>query len=212
MPCRSAAGRRTYSGPRPGQHGLAVQRREALLPRTCRSTGEADRRYRFCTTMTEEQEIWAWVPGFEGRYQVSTFGRIYSVFSKRCLTLEVSERGYVRIRLGNNGPKFHVASLVLGAFVGPRPSRKHEAAHNDGDRKHNAINNLRWATARENCEDKRIHGTLVQGSKQWCSKLNEENVKAIRESSDTQRVLAARYGVSKSLIGQVRSGKWWKHV
>lgn len=152
------------------------------------------------------------VPGFEGRYAVTTDGRVWSHRAGRFLTPEISAKGYWRIRFGKNGPKLHVAALVLAAFVGPRPSPQHEAAHNDGDKSRNVLGNLRWDTAKGNRADMRAHGTLPQGERQWCSKLSEDQVREMRNSSETHVYFARKFGVTASLVGQIRRGKWWKHV
>lgn len=45
------------------------------------------------------------------------------------------------------------------------------------------------------------------------AKLDPDRVRAIRSATgETQRELAARYGVSRSTIQLVRSGKRWEHV
>ena len=52
-----------------------------------------------------------------------------------------------------------VSELVLTTFVGPRPSPTHDAAHLNGDRNVNRLDNLSWATKKENAAHKRLHGT-----------------------------------------------------
>lgn len=152
------------------------------------------------------------VPGFEGRYAVTKDGCVWSHHAGRFLKPEISAKGYCRIRLGKNGPKFHVAALVLAAFVGPRPSPEHEAAHNDGNKNRNVLGNLRWDTAKGNRADMRLHGTLPQGERQWCSKLTEDQVREMRASTESHVHFARKFGVSASLVGQIRRGNWWKHV
>ncbi len=53
---------------------------------------------------------------------------------------------------------------------------------------------------------------LKRGSARRDAKLNETAVSEIRKSKETQRTLAARFGVSQSLISLVRSGRFWTHV
>lgn len=42
------------------------------------------------------------------------------------------------------------------------------------------------------------------------AKLDEEAVRSIRESTEMNKVLAARHGVNPSTISHVRRGKTWK--
>lgn len=62
----------------------------------------------------------------------------------------------------------YVHELVLAAFVGPRPPG-YQADHVDGDRAHNAADNLEWVTPHENVRRARarqrqaledVHGQL----------------------------------------------------
>ena len=51
-----------------------------------------------------------------------------------------------------------------------------------------------------------------RGTKNTRAKLTEVAVQEIRSSVDNHRTLAARYGVSRTLISYVRNRKAWKHV
>lgn len=44
------------------------------------------------------------------------------------------------------------------------------------------------------------------------AKLTERQVRAIRKSDATQKALASKYGVSQSLISNIKTGKYWKHL
>ena len=48
-------------------------------------------------------EIWKDIPGYEGRYLVSNYGRVYSHFHERILTPKTSGRGYQGITLSYRG-------------------------------------------------------------------------------------------------------------
>ena len=107
-----------------------------------------------------------------------------------------------------------VSRLVLSAFRGPMPSSVH-AAHFDGDVDNNALRNLRWATAKENAEDKRRQGRLPLGTKHYNAKLNNEDVVCIRlwhEMGFQYKQIARCYGVSVYPISCIVKRKWWKHV
>ena len=52
------------------------------------------------------------------------------------------------------------------------------------------------------------------GERVGTSKLTESDVIEIRNSrgKETQVSLAARFGVSQSLISAIQTNQWWKHV
>ena len=116
-------------------------------------------------------EIWKDIPGYEGRYQASTLGRIKSlerlVPSKNYATGKpflrtVPERilrpgkhcksGHMSVVLGRGVSGKPVHQLVMLTFVGP-PARGQEVLHNNGNPADNRLDNLRYGTRRENILD-----------------------------------------------------------
>jgi hypothetical protein len=110
----------------------------------------------------------------------------------------------------------YVHVLVLTAFVGPRPSRHHEAAHRDGDGINNRLSNLRWATYAEQHADKVRHGRALWGEAAPTAKLTAVQVKRMRRAyaagGVTQRALADEYGVSRPAVELIVQRKRWKHI
>ncbi len=64
----------------------------------------------------------------------------------------------------------------------------------------------------DNLRDMAEKGRAAKGSGNGQAKLTEEQVLEIRASSEAQRVLAARYGVSQTLVSKIRLRKFWKHL
>ena len=105
--------------------------------------------------------------------------------------------------------------LVCSAFHGQRPSDKHEAAHNDGDKSNDSAENLRWATRRENEHDKFRHGTRGHGDKSPGSKLTDEQARSAimrRRNGDLLSDIATDLNVSASAISMLVRGKTWPHL
>ncbi len=103
-----------------------------------------------------EEEIWRDIPGYGGRYQVSTFGNVKSMNyanlnRPQVLKPSKTTRGYSFVNLYANGVKrpWFVHVLVATAFL-HRPDGKREVDHIDGDPQNNDVHNLRWVTHREN--------------------------------------------------------------
>lgn len=106
-------------------------------------------------------EIWKDIPGYEGRYQASSFGRIKSlerkVISRNWYTHEVFYRtvrecilrpgrycksGHLSVVLGKGTPGKPVHQLIMRTFVGDRPEGC-DVLHCDGD----PTNNTRLRTS-----------------------------------------------------------------
>lgn len=121
-----------------------------------------------------------------------------------------------------NGEKpicVYVHILVLEAFIGPRPSPKSYALHQDGSRDNNHIDNLRWGSQKENVSDSKQHGTFsppprtqAKGEQNGQSKLKEVDIPEIRNlfaSGITQREIAELFGVKPATISSIiRKGSW----
>jgi hypothetical protein len=151
-------------------------------------------------------EVWQYVPGSDGMYEVSSRGRVWSNRSNKIMSLSVANTGYHQVNLA--GKIRHVQRLVLEAFVGPCPMG-HEACHGNGIKTDNRLENLRWDTRRGNMADASRHGTTNRGERNHSSKLTREQVLIIRAARGTQREIAARFGVSRENVRDIRSGKRW---
>lgn len=67
-------------------------------------------------------------------------------------------------------------------------------------------------THRQNFRDMYDRNRHAKGERIHCSKLTADNVRAIRASDDSLRVLGKRFGVSFSAIQHIRKNIVWKHV
>lgn len=138
--------------------------------------------------MDATPEEWRLVVGYEGLYEVSDQGRVRSLDRdstrgdgvKRRLTGRMmkayrSPGNYDRVSLFDGLGRRHwkrVHTLVLEAFIGPRPDGA-VACHNDGDHTNNRVDNLRWDTYSANNVDLVVHGTHWQARKTHCKNGHE---------------------------------------
>ena len=99
----------------------------------------------------EEHVDWRDIPGFEGRYKIDPFARIFSV--KRNIIIKARyQSGYYVIRLMQSDgqrPLKSIHRLVAQTFI-PNPDNKKYVDHIDRNTHNNHVSNLRWVTASEN--------------------------------------------------------------
>ena len=107
------------------------------------------------------------------------------------------------------------ARVICEMVNGAPPSPAHVAAHSCFMGHMGCVNpkHLRWATQSENEMDKVASGTSNRGERHGLSKLTEDEVRRIKaDRSVSADDFAARYGVSRWTIFDIRSGRRWGHV
>jgi len=171
-------------------------------------------------------EEWRSIPGYEGLYEVSNYGRIKSLARTNSTgTLIVPEKikiaclrnSYLAVRLCKNGTETNkpVHALVLLAFVGPRPADQ-QCRHLNGDAWDNRLINLAWGTSTENREDQRQHGTDQIGERHPKAKLTRWNVlidiPVYTAMGLNRRQIAMKLGVNRVTIKKIVRGQTWTHL
>ena len=179
-----------------------------------------------------KREIWKPVVGFKGLYEVSNLGRVRSVdrvgisfwrgrnihrkLHGKILSPWIGSKGYLSVVIANDDKiriirKVH--SLVLEAFIGPRPEG-YECRHLDDVPDNNRLSNLCWGTNSENVFDAIRNGKRHLGEILQHSKLTAKAVRFIRKNAKTRSAnsLAQQFGVACKTITQVIKNTTWKHV
>ena len=103
--------------------------------------------------MTNKNDIWKDVEGFEGVYQVSNTGIVRRSYPKKMKILKQSNAGgrtgreYLYVNFSYNGvhKTVSVHRLVATAFCKKGP-RQGDVDHIDGNKFNNKSSNLRWMT------------------------------------------------------------------
>lgn len=120
--------------------------------------------------------------------------------------LPVDKWGYPRISEGARGKYQRAHRAVYRLFCGPL--KKGEwVLHSCGNAGCINPHHLRIGTPQENQDDAKLHGTTAREFRIHNTKLSDEQVREIRASSLRNYELCKIYGVSKSVISQIRSGK-----
>jgi hypothetical protein len=126
-------------------------------------------------------EHWLPVPGYHGKYEASSLGRIRSNARHGpkpdggILKQEAHSSGHLYVKLYDSAGcsrSIQVHRLVCETFNGPCPAAM-ECRHLDGNAANNQPGNLIWGTRAENTEDAVKHGTHAQSRKTHCPQGHE---------------------------------------
>lgn len=121
---------------------------------------------------------WRPIPGYEDNYEVSSDGRVLSIERTRAGKNGIPTRmhprilktqdihGYQRVCLSKGGVNSfrYVHRLVAEAFI-ENPSHLPEVNHKDGDKAHNAVDNLEWLSHIDNGRHAAALGLLATGDR-----------------------------------------------
>jgi len=176
-------------------------------------------------------EIWKPVLGLEGRYEASNLGRIKGIrlygryTHPRILTPRINKDGYLKLDIKKDEDTrlfVSVHRLVALAFIGKPPTELHTVNHKDGNKTNNNVENLEWATRREqsvhfynvlNGKDKRPRGK----GNHFRAKFSDDEIRKIREMRSNGHTFESIRNVfnnqcSNVTIQNICSGKIYFHV
>lgn len=117
------------------------------------------------------EEIWKPIEGYEGLYEVSSYGRVkrlggYDRFNRKkvskILKLSYNNSGYYIVHLWKNGFRKSklLHRLVAETFI-PNIDNLPQVNHKDENKSNNRVDNLEWCTAKYNSN----YGTSIERRK-----------------------------------------------
>jgi hypothetical protein len=171
-----------------------------------------------------EDEIWKEVPGSNGVYFVSNYGRLKSFqYKKDGVILKGGEiNGFKLVEInfkGEKGRRLYLHKLLAEVWL-PKPSKKQTfVTHLDGNLKNNHISNLAWMAKEQLEEQHRLLKAKMPSKKRvgqiTYSKLKVRDVIAIKKmlQNGVQNVDIARmFRISDMQVTRIKRGENWGHV
>jgi hypothetical protein len=166
------------------------------------------------------------VPGFSS-YEAASDGNIYS-YNKPGLQTNsrpvpkqmipcANRGGYLQlVMVADDGKRKTVSAhkVIAMTFLGECPSGQ-VVCHNNGNKKDNRLENLRYDTSYANSMDRKQHGTHLVGSRIATSVLDEQTVLHIRDGLSfgvSISELARIFKVGRTTVKRIQTKETWAHV
>lgn len=154
-------------------------------------------------------EVWKDIPGTNGEYKISNYGKVMTVKTGRILAPSIDERGYERVGLfkTDRSRRYKVHRLVAITYI-PNPGNKEQVNHKDGNKRNNSVDNLEWVTNEENMHHSRVNG-LHDGHKKFCESRKKRIIATHIESGKEtvfDSILAAKKALGTNHIQEVLRG------
>lgn len=113
------------------------------------------------------EEIWKDIEGYEGKYQISSLGRVKrlggyyycghrgeqkKIIEEKIMKQQIRSKGYLCVSLsdGTKRKTFQVHRLVAQAFI-PNPDNLPQVNHKSEITSENFVENLEWCDNKYNC-------------------------------------------------------------
>lgn len=175
-----------------------------------------------------KEEIWVDIKGFEGLYQISSYGRIksYDRYIRNGFNTYIKKGKIRKNQFSNNGYyiiifnintkmyQYLIHRLVASNFI-PNENNYSQVNHKDGNKLNNNVENLEWITPSNNI----IHSINNNLTSQWgethkSTKLKKEDIKEIRKLGKTmsRTDISKEYGISIKAVCNIINNKTWKRV
>lgn len=127
-----------------------------------------------------------------------------------------NNRGYGHLRIDRHN--MLASRYICMLFYGPPPTPNHQAAHSCGRGNKGCVNplHLRWATPKENNDDKKLHGTHIgKRTKLGLSFIDDDAVRRIRRlktEGASDNAIAKQFNILPVVVENILNGYWWGWV
>ena len=165
-------------------------------------------------------EVWKPIPSLNDKYEASTLGNIRNAKTKKQKSIVFDGHywkfGFDYVFQGKRHMGwFRVHKAIAETFI-PNPENKPTVNHIDGNTANNAVENLEWATAKEqsvhatkilkkHCCENSYQTSLTNNDVKEMRRLYEQGKKSVREIADL-------YGITAPNARRIVKYERWRNI
>ena len=153
--------------------------------------------------MERIQEVFKDIPNYGGRYQVSNYGRVWSVIKSQFIKQHINNDGYCQVRLyfGDGRKKQEMVHRLVALTFIENPNNLPQVNHKDENKQNCNVDNLEWCDAKYNLNYGTHNSRAAQSNsiKVYCVELD----RVFNSITEAQEILH----INKSNIVAVCKGK-----
>jgi hypothetical protein len=134
-------------------------------------------------------DLWKDIPNYEGLYQANILGEIRSldhirkngnnqyIQKGKLLKFNKNPNGYLQVRLSKNGvaKTYRVNRIIALTFI-DNPLNKKTVNHINGNKQDNRVENLEWATMKEQIKHQHSILNVPYSDCKCCHKANKKKI------------------------------------
>lgn len=157
------------------------------------------------------EEIWKPVKDYETLYEVSNYGNVRNIKTKKILKPAMHNKGYYKVCLCNNKKQKNkfIHRLVAESFIDNQ--NKKQVNHINGIKTDNKVENLEWVTCQENIKHSYENELQPHAKKIRCIETNEIFMSQ-SEASKIHKVSRTNLSYCINGIRKTVGGYHWERV
>lgn len=170
--------------------------------------------------MEFEKEVWKDIEGYDGRYQISNYGRVWNTATQSYMKPQMKKTGYYSINLMRANKKIVTERVhrLVALYFCPKHEGCNVVNHLDSNKVNNYYKNLGWTTVSGNTKHcyennpqfrQQLHEISAIGVEKTIMKLrvDDQNGKCIGVFTGI-KAAAAALGINEKTVRNIKDNKF----
>ena len=171
-------------------------------------------------SMDFEKEVWKDIEGYDGRYQISNYGRVWNTVTQSYMKPQLKKTGYYNINLMRANKKIVTERIhrLVALYFCHKAEGCNVVNHLDSNKTNNYYKNLEWTTISGNTKHCYENNEQFRRQLHEISKIGAEKKVLILKVEDTNgkcigifrgiQSAAVALGINEKTVRNIKDGKF----